>query len=872
MPPFLSALRNQHLQDKAALWAPLLHESGGAVPDIHHLLHQFSSLLDALLRQLWQRAALPDDVALVAVGGYGRARLFPHSDVDVLVLLPHSTASTPMVETFIRYGWDVGLPMASSVRTLTQCLDEAKACLSTQTALLDARLIVGNARLFTRLQRRCAAQVDARAFLRAKTLEMRQRHLRYENTPYALEPNCKESPGGLRDVQLILWITRAAGLGSTWQALAETGLATALEVRQLAANEAFLALIRARLHLVTNRAEDRLLFDVQTAMASYFGWRNVSKDKHPSEMLMRRYYWTAKAVSQLAPILLLGLQERLNPQTASLRPINPRFYDRGGLLEVAHDNLYQEHPTAILETFVLYQSEGGIKDLSVRTLRALYNARSVMDNRFRRDPANRAAFMQILRQPQRVAHTLHLMNQTSVLGRTFWPFRRVVGRMQHDLFHIYTVDQHSLMVVRNMRRFFLPEHAHEYPLCSQLAADWDKPWLLYLSALLHDIGKGHGGDHSATGAAIARRFCQQHAAWGTADEDGQLVEFLVAEHLTMSQVAQKQDVSDPAVIMAFAQRIGNERRLTALYLLTVADIRGTSPKVWSTWKGTLLETLYRATLRVVGGDAPNPAADIAARKGHALVLLHASSVHVPLPWREKGGGTTGAHQHLWNTLPVSYFMRHDANEIAWHTQHLWHCVGNTNAVVHARASLTGEGLQILVYARDRAELFARICGWLDRVGCTIVDARIHTSHDGHALDTFQVIPLQQNVSELALIAQIETELPCAIDSAAPLPRPIQRSLSRRARHFPVTPDVTLRPDDKAQRWLLHLTANDHAGLLYGIACALARQGVGVELAKISTLGERVEDSFLLHGAALQDSSVQLRLENELLRVMEEPYK
>jgi len=852
MPTSLSALRARYAQDKAALWAPLLHSDPHALPVIHHLLQQFSDVVDRLLQQLWQRAALPEGMALIAVGGYGRAQLFPHSDIDVLVLLQDSTTSTPAVEAFIRSGWDVGLRMASSVRTVAQSLEEARECLSTQTALLETRLVCGDVALLAHLRHCCAAQLNPQAFVRAKTLEMRQRHMRYENTPYALEPDCKESPGGLRDLQLIVWIARAAGLGHTWRALMDDGLVTALEMRQLETNETFLALIRARLHLVAGREENRLLFELQTAVAACFGWHATSSRRHSSELLMRRYYWAAKAISQLTHIVLLGLQERLSPQAAPLRPLNARFYDKGGLLEVARDDLYQQHPTAILETFVLYQSMGHIKDLSVRTLRALYNARSVMDHRFRRDSANRAAFMHILRQPRRVAHTLHLMNQTSVLGRTFWPFRRIVGRMQHDLFHIYTVDQHSLMVLRNMRRFFLPEHAHEYPLCAQLAADWDKPWLLYLAALLHDIGKGHGGDHSATGAAIARRFCRQHADWGVADDDGQLVEFLVAEHLTLSQVAQKQDLSDPSVIAAFAQRVGSMHRLTALYLLTVADIRGTSPKVWSAWKGTLLETLYRAAARVLGGDTPHLTTDIAARKQQALALLQL------LPT---------AHPLLWNILHVSYFMRHDADEIAWHARHLCEHMDSTCALVHARLSPAGEGLQVLVYARDQAALFARICGWFDQVGCTIVDARIHTTNNGYALDTFQVIPLHHAGTAAALVAQIEAELPRAIDNTTALPRPVRRSLSRRAKHFPVSPNVTLRPDDKGQRWLLHLTANDRSGLLYAIACVLARHHISVELAKISTLGERVEDSFLLQGASLQDSAAQLRLENELLHVL-----
>ncbi len=397
---------------------------------------------------------------------------------------------------------------------------------------------------------------------------------------------------------------------------------------------------------------------------------------------------------------------------------------KAGMLEVASDDLYERHPHAILETFLVYQTTVGAKGLSARTLRALYNARGVMDGRFRKDPVNHATFQAILQQPSGITHAFRLMNQTSVLGRYLWVFRRIVGQMQHDLFHVYTVDQHILMVLRNVRRFFIAEHAHEYPFCSQLAAGFDRPWVLYVAALFHDIAKGRGGDHSELGAREVRQFCRQHAIEAG---DCRLIEFLVREHLAMSRIAQKEDLSDPAVIAAFAARVGNERTLTALYLLTVADIRGTSPKVWNAWKGKLLEDLYRATLRALGGHTPDPAAEIEARKREALVQLQLFA----LPHE--------AHRKLWDTLDVGYFMRHDAGEIAWHTRHLSRHVGAVRPIVRARLSPVGEGLQVLVYTPDQPDLFARICGYFDHAGFSILDARIHTANNGYALDTFQVV-------------------------------------------------------------------------------------------------------------------------------------
>jgi len=856
----LQALRDTYRQHKAALLASL-QAQGASTRGIHVLLRKFSRLADGLLTTLWQRAGLPPGLALAAVGGFGREQLFPHSDIDVLVLLPTDLPAPDtvreQVEAFIRSCWDAGLEIGSSVRSVEECLSEAANDVTVQTSLLEARRICGDAALFARFEHQFGAQLDPHAFLVAKTLEMRQRHTKHENTPYALEPNCKESPGGLRDLHLILWVARAAGLGKRWDELAHSGLATPYEVRQIQRNEALLFLIRARLHAMAGRREDRLVFDLQTAVAESFGYRTQSPEgaRFPlraSETLMRRYYWAAKAVTQLCQILLLNIEERLNPPTQAPQPINERFLDKNGLIEVASDDLYLRDPHAILETFLLYQSSTGLQNLSARTLRALYNARGVMDAAFRRDPVNRSAFLRILQQPSGITHAMRLMNQTSVLGRYLWPFRRIVGQMQHDLFHAYTVDQHILMVLRNVRRFFIAEHAHEYPFCSQLAGGWDKPWVLFVAALFHDIGKGRGGDHSQIGAMEARRFCRQH---GVAREDAKLIEFLVREHLTMSNVAQKQDLSDPDVITAFAQRVGNERYLTALYLLTVADIRGTSPKVWNAWKGKLLEDLYRATLRVLGGRAPDAQAMIEARKREALVLLALSA----LPFE--------AHKKLWDTLDVSYFMRHEAADIAWHTRHLSRHVGTQQPVVRARQSLAGEGLQVLVYAPDQSDLFARICGYFDRAGFSILDARVHTAHNGYALDTFQVVSATLQGHYRELTHMVENDLSHAIVQGGPLPEPGRKRVSRRVKSFPITPRVTLRPDEKAQRWLLGISASDRAGLLYLVARVLARHNLSVQLAKVSTLGERVEDTFLIQGAELQNNQRQIEIETEVLEAL-----
>ena len=859
----VQALRDDYRDHKTALLASM-RAKGTSVRGIRKLLQALARNADDTLKLLWTRSAMPPVFALMAVGGYGRCELFPYSDVDVVVLMPdgtsvdHNPELKRKVEDFIGQCWDSGIEIGSSVRTLSECLSQAEQDVTVRTSLLESRLVTGDRKLYAQFQQRFDAAMDPRAFFVAKTLEMRQRHNKFENTPYSLEPNCKESPGGLRDLQVISWVAKAAGYGSSWDELARSGLATQFEVRQIKRNEALLSLIRARLHLVAQRREDRLVFDLQTAVAESFGFQartSVATGRvmsRASESLMKRYYWAAKAVTQLNQILLLNIDERLNPNTHPPERINDRFFNKAGMIEVASDDLYLKNPLAILETFLIYQTTVGVKGLSARTLRALYNARAVMDAKFRRDPVNHATFKAMLLQPEGITHALRLMNETSVLGRYLWAFRRIVGQMQHDLFHVYTVDQHILMVLRNVRRFFIPEHAHEYPFCSQQAAGWDKPWILYVAALFHDIAKGRGGDHSELGAHDVKLFCKQHQV---EVEDCKLIEFLVREHLAMSRIAQKEDLSNPDVIAAFARRVGNERYLTALYLLTVADIRGTSPKVWNNWKGKLLEDLYRSTLRRMGGREPDPEAEIEGRKREALIQL---ALHA-LPFE--------AHKKLWDRLDVGYFMRHDAGEIAWHTRHISRYVGQGMTIVRARLSPVGEGLQVLVYTPDQPDLFARICGYFDGAGFSILDAKVHTTSSEYALDTFQVVSSMLPEHNRELISMVESDLGQTLVKAGPLPPPSRGRVSRRVKSFPVAPRVDLRPDEKAQRWLLSISASDRAGLLYSVARVLAKHKINLQLAKITTLGERVEDTFLIDGPELQHNRLQIEIETELLAAL-----
>lgn len=845
-----SRIRDQLKADKQALFDEF--SVGGSVSK---LVTRLRAVVDSALTEAWRGLALHAGAALVAVGGYGRGELFPHSDVDVLLLLPAEpdAGQAAVLEKFIGLCWDLGLEIGSSVRTIEDCIRESANDITIRTSLLEARLLCGNRKLFQTLQGRYNEELDARGFFQAKLLEMRQRHAKYQDTPYALEPNCKESPGGLRDLQVILWMTKAAGFGDSWKELRDRDLLTEREAQELSTNERLLKTIRARLHLVAGRRQDVLVFDLQTALAEAFGYRQ-NNNRRASEQLMRRYYWAAKAVTQLNSVLLLNIEAMLFPSESMVtRPINERFVERQGMLEITSDDLYEREPNAILETFLVYERTPGVKGLSPRTLRGLYNARAQMDARWRNAPENRRLFLAIVQEPQGITHALRLMNQTSVLGRYLINFRRIVGQMQHDLFHVYTVDQHILMVVRNMRRFAIVEHTHEFPFCSQLIASFDRPWVLWVAALFHDIAKGRGGDHSKLGIVDARRFCRQHAI---GREDSDLIAWLVEHHLTMSQVAQKQDVSDPDVVHAFAKIVGSERYLTALYLLTVADIRGTSPKVWNAWKGKLLEDLYRITLRVLGGARVDPHSLWSQRREDTIAQLRLKAFDPALG------------QPLWSQLDVAFFLRHDARDIAWLTGHLFDKVDSIAPVVKARISPAGEGLQIAVYAPDQSDLFARICGYFERKSFSIQEAKIHTTRHGYALDTFQVTDPGLTSKYRDIIALVEHELVERLSAQAPLPDPTQGRLSRQSRSFPIKPRVDLRADERGQYYLLSLSANDRTGLLYAISRVLARHRISVHTARINTLGERVEDMFLVDGSRLaSDNRLQLQLEQDLLAAL-----
>ncbi len=821
--------------------------------DAAKLLRSRSALVDDVLIRLWNTCSFPASYALAAVGGYGRGELYPSSDIDLLILLTHAPSATQQekLEKLIGCFWDIGLEIGHSVRTVQECLEEAGSDITVQTALLEARQLAGNNKLFSTFQKRLRGNLDPLHFFEAKRLEQQERHLRFNDTPYSLEPNFKEAPGGLRDIQVIFWVSQAAGFGSSWSELVASGLLSEDEKARAEACESTLRHLRIRLHLMLGRREDRLLFDYQNDLAKLYGFESTAA-KRASEQLMQEYYRNAKAITLINTILLQNIAAALAPESEQLaQVIDEQFQLVGNLLDIRDEALYQKNPGAIFDTFLVMQENHELSGMTARTLRALWRSRDLIDDNFRNDPQNRAHFLKLLQSDRGIVHEFRRLNQLDLLGSYLPNFGKIVGQMQHDLFHVYTVDQHILQVLRNLRRFTMSEFAHEYPQCSRAIDDFERPWLLYVAALFHDIAKGRGGDHSEQGTVDASEFCKTH---GLSDEDSELVVWLVRMHLVMSQVAQKEDLTDPDTIAAFAKRVGDSRHLTALYLLTHADIRGTSPKVWNQWKGKLLADLYYHTLNFMGRDQTEsgPQGIISERQSEAMRLLRFFAL------------SETVHERLWKQLDTVYFLRHSAEEIAWHTRSLHYRIFNEKPVVRARIHQEGEGLQVMVYTRDQPDLFARIVGFFARAGYNIVDAKIHTTAHGYALDSFVILDMSQRDNEREMIPFIEHELEQRLILQSPPETPSSGRLSRQVKHFPIKPEVSIRGDEKRTHFLLSLVAADRPGLLYTVANILTAHGANLHTAKIATLGERAEDVFLISGGDLGQSNRRIQLETELI--------
>ena len=822
-------------------------------------------LMDELLVRAWQRhldrAPRRVPLALVAVGGYGRGELHPYSDVDIMLLLKRGdgTKIGAFAEPFLRFLWDMGLEVGHSVRSLKDCVREAKKDVTVATNLMETRLLAGDAALFRKMRKLTSASKiwESKKFFEAKRNEQRERHARFEDTAYNLEPNIKEGPGGLRDIQTISWVTQRHFGTQSLHELVEREFLSEAEYRTLIRGRDFLWQVRDGLHHLAGRREERVLFDHQRALAKLFSYRD-RQGALAVELFMKRYYRTIKDLSLLNEILLQHLDEAiLKRGRAKIVPINRRFQSHNGFLEVRNSRVFERHPFALLELFQIMQTHPELKGVRADTIRLVRANLHRINLSFRKDLAARSLFMEILRAPSGITHELRRMNAYGVLGRYLPAFGRVVGQMQHDLFHVYTVDSHTLFVVRNLRRFMIPKFNHEFPLASDLVQSLVKPERLYLGGLFHDIAKGRGGDHSILGEKEAEDFCRLHQM---SEYDTRFVSWLVRHHLAMSNTAQREDIFDAEVVRRFAVLVGDKEHLDNLYLLTVADMRGTSPKVWNVWKGKLLSMLYHATLHELRRGVAQPI-DLEARISdlHKEVLERVTAKGIPAAIVE---------EH-WARMEPEYFLRHDADGLAWHTEVIAAASASELPLVAVRHHPEAGGTEMMVYTPDRKGLFVDMTAGIERLNLSIWDARIHTTRFGYALDTFVVLDhANQPITDATHLEQIRKKMHDQLLAPRPGRDMHHAHLPRTMKHFPIETNVTFGLSPNGQTTVMEVMAQDRPGLLYQVALALAECKVKLVTAKIATFGERVEDIFFVatpDGKLVEDSVQQEALKKEIIQ-------
>ncbi|GAA0791556.1 [protein-PII] uridylyltransferase [Marinobacterium sediminicola] len=813
--------------------------------DIRRLIYGRAWILDCILQLAWEQFTWPpaEQAALVAVGGYGRGELHPYSDVDILLLFDQVEPADwqDSISGFLTLLWDISLDLGSSVRTIDECYDEARNDITIATNLIESRTICGDPTLQLEMYNRVTSEGawTDKEFFKAKLAEQKERHEKTNNTEYNLEPNLKASPGGLRDIQTVGWVAKRH-FGATYiRDLVDHGFVTESELDTLNKGELYLWTVRYALHMLCKRREDRLLFDHQRTLASYFGYED-QEGALAVEQFMSKYYRVAMAMSEFNDMLLQHFDEAILriDDKQSIRPLNNRFQVRNDFLEAVYDKVFEHHPFAIMELFVLMAQHPEIKGVRASTIRLVRDHRHLIDDEFRHDIRNTSLFMELLRSPEGVSTELKRMNRYGILGRYLPEFGKIVGQMQHDLFHIYTVDAHTLKVIQKMRQFRHREYREQFSIAHRIVNQLPKIELLYIAGLYHDIAKGRGGDHSELGAEDVVDFCRRHhlGKWDT-----HLVAWLVRNHLKMSMTAQRRDISDPEVIHSFAMEVRDLVHLDYLYVLTVADINATNNTLWNNWRATLLRQLYMETKRALRRGLENPInkEDRIEQVQHEAMLLLA----------RKGVREQDVLDY-WSLLGDDYFLREDAHNIAWHTQAILEHGDSPLPLVLIRKTSyrVFEGAtEIFIYSEDLPTLFPATVAAMDQLNLNIQDARIILTDHGRTLNTYTVLtednqPLSENPEYLANIQRHLTE---ELDDPEDYPEIIQRRVPRQLKLFTTPTRLTLSNDPVAQQTVLEVITPDRPGLLARIGRIFVEFGISVRKAKISSIGERVEDFFFI---------------------------
>jgi len=809
--------------------------------EAHALVNEAAQFADVILGFAWHQYQWDEDISLIAVGGYGRGELHPHSDIDLLILMRRNQPQKyrERIENFLTFLWDIQLKIGHSVRSLSQCVDEAKADITVATNLMETRLICGDTKLREKMLKKTGPNKiwSSAKFYRGKIEEQKSRHRKHHDTEYNLEPNIKEAPGGLRDIQLINWTAKRHFDAYRRSQLVHKGFLSEEEYLTLRRDEEFLWKVRYGLHYITDRGEERLLFDYQRKLASLLGYSD-SNGKLAVEKFMQRYYQTVLSIRELTDVLLQYLDEAIyrKNKTKVVKQINSRFIIRDDYLDTVDDSTFANHPSALLELFVVMGETESIKGIRASAIRQIRLHRNLIDEDFRNDPANRELFMRLLKSPFKLSWQLKRMNRYGILGNYLPEFGKIVGQTQHDLFHIYPVDVHTLELITNIRRLVRPEEAAKFPVSSHIFKNLPKPELIIIAALYHDIAKGRGGNHSILGAVDVANFGERH---GLQKQEISLLQWLVENHLLMSTIAQREDISDPDVIYKFARHVGDQMHLDHLWVLTVADINATNPRLWTDWKGALMRNLYFETKQALQDDLAEPvdkSAWVRNARDSVLALLRAAHI------------SEFQATEVWGDVADQFFLRERAEDIATFTQSIIASTAGQPVILLRDVGVEMPvATQIFVYTSDSNNLFPIIAAILDKLGLNIQDARLQTTSDNRTFDVFYVLDERDSPigSDKKLCENIISSLRKGILEPTKVNMDVTRRTSRRLKNFTMKTLVSLRNDSETNTTILQVITPDRSGLLAQIASIFSRFELILYNAKISTLGERVEDTFYL---------------------------
>ncbi len=812
--------------------------------NVRNLVHERARMIDCLIHYAWHQFDWDEGISLIAVGGYGRNELHPKSDIDILVLMSNGCEAkhSDNTEKLLTLLWDIGLDIGHSVRTLDECIQIAQEDITVATNIMEARTLQGKDELLSQLSLATAADKmwANEAFFTAKMDEQKQRHSKYNNTEYNLEPNIKNAPGGLRDIQTIKWIAKRFFKVSTFEKLNNTGLFTEKEYAILNDGEEFLWRVRYGLHMLATRPEERLLFEYQRELAKLFGYQDT-EETLAIEQFMHRYYRVVLALRELNDVLLQFLDEAIvkQGQAIEVTPINDRFQLRNNYIEVTQVNVFIENPSALLEVFVLLAQHNNIIGIRALTIRLIRESRYLIDDEFCQNHENNRLFMELLASPYRLVTQLKRMARYGILGRYLPEFGRIIGQMQHDLFHIYTVDAHTLNVIRFMRKFLLQKNTEKFPIACQTMKQLPNIPLLYVVGLYHDIAKGRGGDHSTLGAVDIKRFCIQH---NFTSREIRLAAWLVESHLLMSSVSQKQDLSDPEVIYEFALKMGDQRRLDHLYVLTVADMNATNPDIWNSWRASLLRELYVQTKRALRRGLENPV--------DKQELINDTQQAAMRKLLINNNVTEQAAWELWQTAGEDYFLRETFQDIAWHTEAiLLHQDPEKPLILISDHNIQNEGTvtKVFIRAKSKQNIFAATTTILDQFNLNIQSARIHSTISGYTMDTFYVLDQdghaigeEKETTENIIHALLEE-----FDIVDDYSDIIKRRTPRQLKYFAAATRTSIHNDTAKEHTVLEVISPDRPGFLARLARIFVEYNIGLVTAKITTLGERVEDVFFI---------------------------